>query len=129
MLNWLKGTIAGVVEWLKATWIEYVEWLKKTITTLVKFLSDLFVNIFKALWDILTDLVCWVIDKLLDVVVAAVKALDVSSLQGFSSGSGLPEEIVNVMSLSGVGSAVVIIATAIGIRLALQLIPFTRLGS
>ena len=55
--------------------------------------------------------------------------VDLSGLQGFAPAGGLPAEILNVMALCGVGSAVTIITTAIGIRLALQLIPFTRLGS
>ena len=129
MLNWLKTTIANFVEWLKSTWTDFVDWIKETITTLVKFFSDLVVNIFKAAWDLLTDLVSWVIEQLLGLVVSAVNALDLGGLQGFASGSGLPEEILNVMALCGVGSAVAIITTAIGIRIALQLIPFTRLGS
>lgn len=129
MLDWLKGTIANIVEWLKATWTDFVTWIADSIKTLVKFFTDLVVNIFKAAWDMLTDLVCWVLEKLLDLVVSAVKALDFSGLQGFAAGAGLPEEILNVMALCGVGSAVSIITVAIGIRLALQLIPFTRLGS
>ncbi len=129
MLNWLKTTIADFVGWLKSTWTDFVDWIRDTITTLVKFVSDLVVNIFKAIWDMATDLVCWVLEKLLDLVVSAVKALDLSGLQGFAPAGGLPAEILNVMALCGVGSAVTIITTAIGIRLALQLIPFTRLGS
>lgn len=129
MLNWLKTTIADFVGWLKSTWTDFVDWIRDTITTLVKFVSDLVVNIFKAMWDMATDLVCWVIEKLLDLVVSALKALDLSGLQGFAPAGGLPEEILNVMALCGVGSAVTIITTAIGIRIALQLIPFTRLGS
>ncbi|MHC3432475.1 DUF2523 family protein [Delftia lacustris] len=129
MLNWLKQTISDFVDWLKSTWTDFVDWIRDTITTLVKFFSDLIVNVFKALWDMATDLVCWVIEKLLDLVVSAVKALDLSGLQGFAPAGGLPAEILNVMALCGVGSAVTIITTAIGIRIALQLIPFTRLGS
>lgn len=129
MLNWLKTTIASFVEWLKSTWTDFVDWIKETITTLVKFFSDLVVNVFKAAWDVLTDLVCWVLEQLLGLVVSAVYALDLGGLQGFASGSGLPDEILNVMALCGVGSAVFIITAAIGIRIALQLIPFTRLGS
>lgn len=129
MLNWLKKTIGDFVDWLKSTWTDFVDWIRDTITTLVKFVSDLVVNIFKAIWDMATDLVCWVLDKLLDLVVSAVKALDLSGLQGFAPAGGLPAEILNVMALCGVGSAVAIITTAIGIRIALQLIPFTRLGS
>lgn len=129
MLNWLKGTITGIVDWLSGTWKDFVDWISDAVSTFVKYVSDLAVNIFKAAWDMLTDLISWIIEQLLDIVVAAVNALDINGLHGFGSGFGLPEEIINVMALCGVGSAVGIITAAIGVRLVLQLIPFTRLGS
>ena len=43
--------------------------------------------------------------------------------------SSMPEEIINILGLLGVGPACGIIVAAIAIRLVLQLIPFTRLGS
>lgn len=129
MLNWLKKTIAEFVEWLKSSFIDYVVWLKDTLTTLVKFFLDLIVKVFEAVWDMLTDLICWIIENILDLVISAVKAIDFDGLSGLAPASALPAEILNVMSLCGVGTAVGIITTAIGVRLALQLIPFTRLGS
>lgn len=118
MLSWLKGTIAQIVQLFN-----------DTITSILKWFSDLFVSIFKAAWDLLSDLISWVIDKLLDIVIAAANEMDFSALQGFAPAGSLPSEILNVMQLCGVGSAVSVITVAIGIRLTLQLIPFTRLGS
>ena len=63
-------------------------------------------------------------------MVKAISAIDLSGIQPhLSAAGGLPGEILNIMSLLGVGTCVSIIAAAIGIRLVLQLIPFTRLGS
>lgn len=117
------------MEWLKETIAKVVALFTDTVTAVVKWIAKLFENIFKAIWDVLTDIVCWILDKLMDIVVAAANALDVSGLMGFSVGSDLPSEIINVMQLCGVGTAVGIITAAIGIRLVLQLIPFSRLGS
>lgn len=129
MLNWLKGTITGIIDWLSGTWKQFVDWIGDSVSAFVKYVSDLAVNIFEAAWDMLTDMISWIIEQLLDIVVGAANSLDIGGLQGFGAGFGLPEEIVNVMALCGVGSAVSIITAAIGVRLVLQLIPFTRLGS
>jgi ABC-type transporter Mla MlaB component len=91
-------------------------------------IGELFVAVFTAAWDMLTDVVCWVFEQCMTVVVSAISGIDTSSLSSTAWGS-LPTDVVNVMQLVGVGTAVGIIGAAIGIRLLLQLIPFTRLGS
>ena len=118
MLSWLKGTLAQIAQLFSDTVSSVLDWI-----------SDLFVNIFKSIWDLLSDLICWVIDKLMSIVVSASNSVSFDGLQGFAPAGSLPSEILNVMQLCGVGSAVSIIVTAIGVRLTLQLIPFTRLGS
>ncbi|MBF5006636.1 DUF2523 family protein [Diaphorobacter caeni] len=107
-----------------------LDWLKTAFDKLFSWFGDIFVAIFKAAWDFLGDGVCWVLEQLLGVAVSAANALDLSGLQGHASDwSIMPPEIVNVMQLSGLSVAVPIVVAAIGIRLILQLIPFTRLGS
>ncbi|MBO9679250.1 MAG: DUF2523 domain-containing protein [Acidovorax sp.] len=129
MLDWLKGTIVAVVNWIKGVVTGFVNWCLDAIKAIIKWFADLAVDVFKAAWDFVKDFLCWCIDELLGLVVKAVNAVDFSGLQGFVSGSDLPSEILNVLSLCGVGTAVGIITTAIAVRLVLQLIPFTRLGS
>ena len=100
------------------------------INKLLKWFSDLFVSIFKAAWDMLNDVFAWLLEGLLSIAVSAANSLDVSQLEGFSSSFGdMPAEIINVMQLAGLGTASQIVIAAIGIRLVLQIIPFTRLGS
>lgn len=103
--------------------------LFQKIAAVVKWFSDLFVSIFVSAWDIFKDVFSWVFEQLLEVVVTAVSALDVSGLQGATSWGSLSGEILNILALLGVGQAVAIILAAISIRLAMQLIPFVRLGS
>ena len=102
------------------------EWIEK----LLKWFSDLFVAIFAAAWDMLGDVFCWVLEGLLGIAVSAANSLDVSALEGYANGTGdMPAEIINIMQLAGLGTASQIVVAAIGIRLLLQIIPFTRLGS
>ena len=66
----------------------------------------------------------------MDIVVSAIDGLPLDTISTNSTAWGsLPGEVLNIMGLLGVGTAVTIISAAIGIRLVLQLIPFTRLGS
>ena len=100
------------------------------IAAVVQWFSDLFVAIFKALWDFIRDAVCWPFEQIMDIVISAVQALPLDNLATQSTAWGsLPGEVLNVLGLLGVGTAVTIISAAIGVRLVLQLIPFTRLGS
>lgn len=74
-------------------------------------------------------LVSWVFDQLLGLVVSALSAIDLGGLNNYNPQTGFTSEMLNIMGLIGLGEASAIIVTAIGIRLILQLIPFTRLGS
>ena len=99
------------------------------IVAVVGWFSDIFIAIFVALWDILKDAFSWLFDQCLSIAVSAVNAIDVSGLSSLNAWGELPSSIINILGLLGVGQAVTIISSAIGIRLLLQLIPFVRLGS
>ena len=129
MLDWLKGRIDAFFTWLTESLTEYFKWAKDVVDAWYKWAADLIKAIFKAAWDMFTDAVSWLIEKMFDIIKSALDAVDTSSLKGISDNINLPQEIVNVAQLSGIGTAMVIVVTAIGIRLVLQLIPFTRLGS
>ena len=129
MLQWLKQSVSDFFDWLTRWPTEFVDWLRDTLLAWYLWTSDLIRAIFTSASDFLSDAFCFVIDKGLDIVKAGMDSVDVSALSGFADGVQLPPEIVNVMQLAGVGAATTIIVTAIGIRLVLQLIPFTRLGS
>lgn len=102
----------------------------KTLQAIWKWMNELVSDQFQKLWDLLTDLVCWALDGILGLVVSAVSAVDMSGLDSYSNSVGeVPGEILNVMQMAGLGTASQIIIAAIGIRLVLQLILFTRLGS
>ncbi len=129
MLQWLKQSVSDFFTWLTSFPASVLKWAREVLDSWYKWAVDLIKAVLKAAWDMLSDAFCFVIDKGLDIVKAGMDAVDVSALSGFADGVQLPSEIVNVMQLAGVGTATTIIVAAIGIRLVLQLIPFTRLGS
>lgn len=100
------------------------------IAAAVAWFGELFVSLFVALWDMARDAFAWLFEQCLDVAISAVSAIDVSALtSNLNTWGSLPAEVLNVLAVLGVGQAVSIIVAAIGIRMVLQLIPFTRLGS
>lgn len=99
------------------------------ISALLGWIGQLFIAVFVALWDVVTDMFSWFFEQILKVVASAVQSIDFNGLATYAQNATLPAEIANILGLLGVGTAITIILTAIGIRLALQLIPFVRLGS
>lgn len=98
------------------------------IAAVVQWFSDLFISIFVAFWDIFKDIFSWVLEQLLSVAVAAISSFDVSAFPANAWGS-IPSELLNILSVLGVGQCVAIISAALLIRFGLQLIPLVRLGS
>lgn len=129
MFDWLKGRIDAFFTWITSFLTDQFKWIRDVLDSGYKWIVDLVKAVIKAVWDMFTDAVCWIIDKLFDIIKAALDAVDVKSLEGFAEQIQFPQEISNIMGLIGTGTAIGIIVTAIGIRLVLQLIPFTRLGS
>lgn len=100
------------------------------IAAVVAWFGELAKAVFQALWDLVRDAVCWPFEQLLDVVLSALSAVDTTELfEKIFVWDGLPAELINILGLLGIGQASLIVVIAIGIRLVLQLIPFTRLGS
>jgi hypothetical protein len=104
------------------------------LDAVVTFFGKLFQAVFLALWSMVKDVMCLGIDVLASAVssgVAGVAALlPAGTLSNWSSyWSGVPAQMLTVLSAIGIVPAFAIIAVAISVRLVLQLIPFVRLGS
>lgn len=117
------------------TIMAYVAKIFETITRFVNWIGDLFVSIFKAAWDFLTDVSVWLFESLFklvaDVIGGVNDTLDIAGLaaQVQSLWNQIPPSVLQVLSAIGIGSALGIVVLGILIRMALQLIPFVRLGS
>ncbi|CAG2149907.1 DUF2523 family protein [Ralstonia mannitolilytica] len=103
------------------------------LVAIVAWFGKLAVAIFAAGWLIMTDLFCWAFEGLLAVLQVVLEGLPgPQAFQGLNPAqyiAGMPPELVNMLGLIRLGEALAIILAAIGIKLVLQVIPFTRLGS
>jgi Protein of unknown function (DUF2523) len=107
---------------------DITKWFTDLIASIASWCLDILSALFGPIWDLLTDMVCKVVDVTLSFVITTLNAVDLSGIDVSGWGS-LPADLINVLGLIGVGQASAIIASAIGVRLILQLIPFVRLGS
>lgn len=100
---------------------------------LASWVGSLAVAVFAAAWLFGTDLVCWVFEsflKLTQTILNGLPGTDAfAALNPAQYINAAPSELVNMIGLMRIGEGLAMILAAIGIKLALQLIPFTRLGS
>lgn len=97
-----------------------------------QFLLDLFQKLTGSLFYMLRDLLLWIFDQFINLVVTLITALpsiDFSVLNPGKYFPSLPSSMINMMQYLHVDVAIGMIISALVIRLTLQLIPFTRLGS
>lgn len=100
------------------------------IAAVVAWLSALAIAVFVALSDLFKDMFSWVFEQFLKVAISALSSLDLTGLTSAAQSAGtLPASFINILGLLGVGTAITIISAAIVVRITMQLIPFTRLGS
>lgn len=100
------------------------------IVGFAKWVADCVLQVFVDAWELITDVPVWVFDQVCGLVVSIIAELDLSGFDAYqSTWSTLPAEIANTAAYLGIVEAGGIILAAIMIRLVLQLIPFTRLGS
>lgn len=100
---------------------------------LAAWLGSLAVAVFAAAWLLGTDIVCWAFEGLLKLLQGLLTGLPgteaFSALNPAQYINGAPADLVNMIGLMRIGEALAIILAAIGVKLVLQVIPFTRLGS
>lgn len=88
-------------------------------------------SILLSLYDLLKDIGVFIFDSVLSIALVAINGFGsaFSALNVIQYIDLIPDEVKSIMALVGVNEASVIIVSAILIRLGLQIIPFTRLGS
>lgn len=103
------------------------KWLKDIYQKIM----DLIYSIYISIRDMLFDIPLWIFDEIFKLgnraiqsILQSFKPFDLSNYLTF-----IPPEVSWVLSMIGFPQCLAIIASAIAIRLVLQLIPFTRLGS
>ena len=119
-MDWLAGMLRSFFSWIEGLLYDGFQWIIDLVKTLLK-----------TLWAMFGDLLCLLLEKILDMVTYILSGFefDLSMFNLQSYFSALPPEVTNMIGLIGLSQALAIIITAIGIKIALQLVPFTRLGS
>lgn len=110
--------------------VSAIQYVLGKLVALARFLSDTVIQVFKDLWEFATDLPVWIFDQCLGIAESAIASIDVTAISSnLSAWGSIPSNVLEVTSALGVGQCAAVISSAILIRLGLQLIPFTRLGS
>lgn len=110
--------------------IQAIEYVLGKFVALAEYLGSLVVAVFVALWDLIKDAFAWAFEQVLDLVISILSVFDFSGLSAHAGAwAGLPSMAIEALQAVGITTALGLIVSAIGIRLFLQLIPFTRLGS
>jgi hypothetical protein len=105
-----------LTDWFTSVWESFERWGKSLVLTV---------------FDVFKDVLYFVLETILEIVQLILNGLgSMFDAMNFAQYiSAIPPDVANVMGLIGLGQAVTMIVGAIGIRVVLQLIPFTRLGS
>ncbi len=103
------------MQWLR-DFIDWLVWIGKSLVL--------------TLWDAVKDVLFLILETLLDLIgILLDGAFSALSFNPAEYITALPPDIINVLGLIGMGDALSIIIAAVIVRITLQLIPFTRLGS
>lgn len=103
------------------------DWIVVQFETIINVLYNLYISIR----DVLFDIPPWILDQMLTIANRLLTGV-LSLLEPVDLGqylTGLPSEVSWTLSMIGLPQCIGIISTAIVVRMLLQLIPFTRLGS
>lgn len=115
--------------------VAYVKGIFDSIKKFVDWLGKVFLEVFSALWDMITDAFVWLLESIFklvaEIITGVADSFALTDLKTFITNlwSQVPFEVISVAQAIGVPSAFGIVVSGIMIRLALQLIPFVRLGS
>lgn len=130
-----SGSDSGVLSSLVKLVKDFANKLWEKITGFSDWILKIIKGLLEAAWDMAKDAFSWVFEQVLDLVSGIIGALYTESGaddlvgQVASAWAGVPAEVSQVASSLGLGTAMTMIAAAIFIRVLLQLVPFTRLGS
>lgn len=105
--------------------------LLSKLSSIVAWFAALAIAVFAALWLLGTDLGSWIFDQVLQIATSVLNSISINQSLFDPSPylSALPDPIVNMIGLLHLGDCLAIIAGAVILKITLQLVPFTRLGS
>ena len=132
--NWIDEFITSIYNGIKAFFVEIANAIIDKISQFFLDIWELVTSFVKSILltflDILKDFFFFIFESLLSLVILILDAVGTAfDLVNISNWINFPPEVANMIGLIGLGQAMGLIMSAIVIRISLQLIPFTRLGS
>lgn len=104
-----------------------MDWIVTLFNKLIEFMYQLLLSLI----TMLKDMVYWVVEQFMEVVNSALSSA-VALFQPVDVGQylqSIPPNVAWVMGAVGLPQCLSLIISAIALRMILQLVPFTRLGS
>lgn len=110
---------------------EESSWVPQWLLNFGNWLIDTFYSLALTIFELFKDALLIIFDMFLALSVVLLNGIGstLNSIEVTQYFQMLPPEVQGVMAAIGLGEALGMIITALGIRILLQLIPFTRLGS
>lgn len=103
-------------DWVKDLWDSFIDFIWIILLSIMDAFKDLFIWFFEQLVDLLIFVVDFSGDSL--------SSLDITQYL-----NAIPDETRQILILTGVSDALVILSSALLIRASLNLIPFVKFGS
>ncbi|TKF31653.1 DUF2523 domain-containing protein [Vibrio kanaloae] len=100
-----------------------MDWIVTLFNKLIEFMYQLLLSLI----TMLKDMVYWVVEQFMEVVNSAVALFQPVDVGQYLQ--SIPPNVAWVMGAVGLPQCLSLIISAIALRMILQLIPFTRLGS
>lgn len=132
--EWIDEFITDIYNGIKQFFLDIANAIIEKISAFFSDIWELFTNFLQSflltLLDLLKDLLFFIFESILDLIILILDGIGNSfDLVNISNWINFPSEVSNIIGLIGLGQAMGLIMTSIVIRMALQVIPFTRLGS
>lgn len=128
--EFINDIYTGIKEFFISIFNAVIDKINNLFVDFWKVITDFFKSAMLTIFDVLKDFLYFVFDAFLGLLVFILDTIgNAFNLVNISNWINFPPEVANMIGLIGLSQAMGLIMSAIVIRMALQLIPFTRLGS
>lgn len=128
--EFINDIYTGIKEFFVSIFNAVIDKISNFIIDFWKVITDFFKSFLLTLLDMLKDLLFFIFEAILELLVFILDSVGAAfNLVDISNWINFPPEVANMIGLIGLSQAMGLIMSAIVIRISLQLIPFTRLGS
>ena len=128
--EFINDIYTGLKEFFISIFNAVIDKISNFLVDFWKVITDFFKSAMLTIFDVLKDVLYFVFDAILGLLVFILDTVGTAfNLVDISNWINFPPEVANMIGLIGLSQAMGLIMSAIVIRISLQLIPFTRLGS